>query len=524
MSAPLPVIEYWRDRIERHPLHEWLVEPQENVRPEQKLWFALYFTNFIMYFRELNQYHISYCEDRELDPRRAAISAHADEDMTHSRMFMRDLRILGWDEMLGWRPSELYRWLFLSDVNEDLRRRTTQITKLVIEAKDPLVRYAVVESIEACGNALFRHTNQPANEFAARTGQELIYWGDYHLARETGHAVDHDDHAFTDVEYDEEQREAAETRSVRIFELIDEQNSDMLYRAQETISQGGFDYRRKIHATPATQLPTIPGPEVFDFNFWPDSDAHASQKAVQDTWRGCRQALRESKHMTFFQADTIEEALAKVRFAVLYSATDTLGTPTVYKYMLPYKIPVNAQQRNINRLSKRFGRRAEMLLVDWQSLRLDEALDWPVSRTLNFIYLDSATDSHRDTRSIITHHIDVTVDPVLRYWTIATLKGLTETYASATGHLAEWVATETELDLPYMTLRLRPDKPALEDDPEAEAIEFWRLPVSADTADHGVELVTGIYDQIVARLDAMVESWDSNHYPEVWNGLDELVR
>lgn len=39
MSAPLPVIEYWRDRIEDHPLHEWLVEPQEGVNPEDSTGF-----------------------------------------------------------------------------------------------------------------------------------------------------------------------------------------------------------------------------------------------------------------------------------------------------------------------------------------------------------------------------------------------------------------------------------------------------------------------------------------------------
>jgi hypothetical protein len=518
MKQVMPVIEYWRNRIEDHPLHTWLVTPEDGVQPEQKLWFALYFTNFIMYFRELNMYHISYRDDRALDNQREAISAHADEDMTHSRMFMRDLRTLGWDDLLGWRPSELYYWLFLSEANEQLRRRTTQITKLVIEAEDPLVRFAVVESIEACGNALFRHTEKLATEYTARSGQELIYWGPFHLARETGHAVDDD--AFEEAELTEEQREAARRRAIRIFELIDEQNSDMLRLAQETISQGGFEYRRGIHAAPPRWLPTIPGPEVFDFNFWPDSDAHPSQRAVQQTWRQCRQALRESAHMKFFTAGTLEEAKAKLRFAVLYSATDTCGTPTVYKYMLPYPIPVNAQQRAINRLSKRFGRRAAMLFVDWQSLDLDAHLGWPVSRTLDFIYLDKATESHRDTRSIITHHIDVTLEPVLRYWTIVTLKGLTETYASATGRLADWVAEEAGLDLPYMTLRLRPDPPALEEDPEAEDIEFWRLPVSEQTARQGVALVTGIYEQILARLDAMVASWDRQDYPEVLRVLE----
>lgn len=522
MKQVLPVIEYWRNRIEDHPLHTWLVTPEPGVRPEQKLWFALYFTNFIMYFRELNLYHISYRDDRVLDQQREAISAHADEDMTHSRMFMRDLRTLGWDELLGWRPSQLYYWLFLSEVNESLRRRVTQITKLVIEAEHPAVRFAVVESIEACGNALFRHTTELASAFTAATGQELIYWGAFHLARETGHAVDDD--AFEEAELTEEQREAARRRAIRIFELIDEQNSDMLRLAQETLSQGGFDYRRAIHAAPPTWLPTIPGPEVFDFNFWPDTDAHPSQREVQLTWRRCRAALRNSEHMSFFTADTLEEGKAKLRYAVLYSATDTCGTPTVYKYMLPYPIPVNAQQRAINRLSKRFGRRAAMLFVDWQSLDLDAHLGWPVSRTLEFIYLDRATDSHRDTRAIITHHIDVTFEPVLRYWTIATLKGLTETYATATGELADRVAREAGLDLPYMTLRLRPDPVQLEDDPEADDLQFWRLPVSEEIAQHGVALVTGIYEQILARLDAMVESWQRQDYPEVLRVLDAASR
>jgi hypothetical protein len=513
MERILRVIDYWRNRIEDHPLHTWLVTPEELERPEQKLWFALYFTNFIMYFRELNLYHISYGAERGRDDQREAISAHADEDMTHSRLFMRDLRTLGWDELLGWRPSELYYWLFLSEVNESLRRRVTQITKLVIEAEDPAVRFAVVESIEACGNALFRHTDKLAADYQAATGRELIYWGAFHLARETGHAVDDD--AFEQMELTDEQLEAARRRAIRIFELIDEQNSDMLRLAQETISQGGFEYRRGIHAAPPRWVPTIPGPEVFDFNFWPDTDAHPSQREVQQTWRRCRAALRGSEHMKFFAADSLEEAIAKLRFAVLYSATDTCGTPTVYKYMLPYPIPVDARQRAINRLSRRFGRRAAMLFVDWQSLGLDECLEWPVSRTLEFIYLDKATDPHRDTRGIITHHIDVTVDPVLRYWTIATLKGLTETYATATGHLADRVVRETGLDLPYMTLRLRPDAVDLEPDPEADDIQFWRLAVSAQTAEQGVALVTGIYEQILRRLDAMVESWRGQDYPEV---------
>jgi hypothetical protein len=512
MQQVLKVVDEWRERIEDHPLHRWLVAEDDGVAPEDKLWFSLYFTNFIMYFRELNLYHVSYGADRQVDARRAALSAHADEDMTHSRLFMRDFKTLGWDELLDWRPSEVFHWLFSSQVNEALRRRTTAITKLYIEAQDPAVRFAVVEAVEACGNALFRHTKQVADRYTARTGRDLIYWGEYHLHRETGHAVEDDaEGEFEHLELTPRQRTAAIRRAVRAFELIDEQNSDMLRLAQETLSQGGFAERRHRFARPPSEVEAVEGPETFDYNFWPTAP-HPSQLDIAATLQRCVRRVHDSGALSFFDVEDTREALARLRLALLFIATDTTGTPTVYRYMVPYPFPTTPEERAINRLAKRFGQRAPMLYVDWASLGLDDRLDWPVSRTLEFIYLDRATESHRDLRAVITHHIDVTTDPVLRYWTIVALKALTATYAEAIGNLAARAEKEISRPLPYLSLKLNPDRPDLEPDPEADAVRFEAIPVDADTAARAIALIEEIHGAVQRRLDGMIESGRRGDY------------
>jgi hypothetical protein len=153
-----------------------------------------------------------------------------------------------------------------------------------------------------------------------------------------------------------------------------------------------------------------------------------------------------------------------------------------------------------------------MLYVDWASLRLDELLQWPVSRTLEFIYLDRATETHRDLRAVITHHIDATTTPVLRYWTIVALKALTATYAEAIGTLAARAEKDISRPLPYLSLKLNATRPELEPDPEADAVKFETLPLDEETADRAVALIEEIYTAVQRRLDAMIESAGRHEY------------
>jgi hypothetical protein len=98
------LFEYWAKRIEQHPLHEWLEDFGDEDNPSDRLAFGLYFLNFIMYFRELNLYHIKY-----KDPATSlekALCEHAFEDHTHSRLFMLDVRRLDWPKNLQMTASQ----------------------------------------------------------------------------------------------------------------------------------------------------------------------------------------------------------------------------------------------------------------------------------------------------------------------------------------------------------------------------------------------------------------------------------
>ena len=56
-----------------------------------------------------------------------------------------------------------------------------EILELCVASCDPLVRYALVTSIEGAGRAFFTMTSEVATELEKRTGQAYRYFGRYHL-------------------------------------------------------------------------------------------------------------------------------------------------------------------------------------------------------------------------------------------------------------------------------------------------------------------------------------------------------
>lgn len=519
MRQVLQVIEKWGERIEAHRLHTWLSEPNDEITDEQKLWFSLYFTNFIMYFRELNLHHISYGAERSRDPLRAALSQHADEDMTHSRFFMKDFRTLGMDEVLGWQPSQVIHWLASSRVNEPLRDRTSELTSLVVGAGEPAILYPVVEAIETCGHSLFTHTSVLAERIAQRSGKPLIYWGHHHLERETGHAVETGtDELFHDLVLSPAQREDATRRVIRVFEIIEAQNSDMMRLAQETISQGGFATRSRLHTAPVMPAPAVEGDELWDFHFWPDVP-HANQQPAIDALARHVSAVREMTSSSLFTDTGIEDTLTKLRLFTLFLAFDVTGAPAAYQRLIAYRAPHDARMRAINRLTSRFGRRSTMIYTDWSALELDELLDWNASRTLEFLYLDEETEVCRELRNTIVGYIDRDLSPLNRYWTMLAFKAGTDAYAGSLREMALRVEQAYNIKLPYLAQRRNPELPDLEPDPEADAIRFELLPVDSQEGAELAGIVDDISEGIRANLRNLERTFMARERPELHRPL-----
>ncbi len=523
MQAVLRVIADLRAEIEEHPLHRWLIAQDDGIAAENKLWFSLYFANFIMYFRELNLYHVGYAEENVTnEPRKLALTAHGMEDATHSRLFMRDFKTLEWDKLLPWKPSEVFYWLFSSEVNRQLRRRTVTLAKLYIEAEDPAVRYAVVEAVEACGNALFRHTNVLAERYKRGKNKDLVYWGAHHLARETGHAVAHnEEHLFSTLELTPAQRAEAISKARRAFALIDEQNSHMLELAQDTISHGGFHHHRLSPertlvlpaASPAHWRGFRVSPDAYGVRFWPQNP-HKTQRPLVERIVRFAGELRTHEMLAFLRPTDLKTAIARLRKLLLFYATDAAGTPTFYRHMVAFAHPKSAEERALNRIACSFGTRSELLYQDWRALQLDECLAWPTSRTLEFIYLDPATETHRDLRAIITHHIDVTQDPFLRYWTVVALKAMSGAYSEECARLACFVEDKLGIKLPYLSQRQVP-RVGLPNDAEADAVHFEERELSSETVNAAQSAIERIARGARVRSQCLLTSAQNREYPEL---------
>lgn len=525
MQNVLDTVKERTHRIEDHPLHGWLSESDKHIEDERKLWFCMYFVNFIMYFRELNLYHISYGADRSRDPLRGALSRHADEDMTHSRLFMKDFCTLGMDKTLRWQPSQVLYWMASSPINDPLRRRTSELTKVVVSTEDPKILYPVVESFEACGHALFKHTAVLAERITHKTGLPLIYWGQHHLERETGHAVETgEDLLFRDLQLTTEQRHEATHKVIRVFELIEEQNSDMLRLAQETISQGSFAIRSRLHTRPQTSVPVLrckhepPNAKRYNFNFLPDRP-HPSQKPIVDALRQQVSAIDAYKRSEIFQDRGLDDIIAKLRLYTLFFSSDITGSRTAYRYLMPIPSPKNAIERAVNRLTQRFGHRAQMMYVDWQSLMLDRALSWPTSRMLEFVYLDAHTEACRDLRNTIVRHVDRKASALHTYWTIVAIKTFTHSFSEPMRQLAKQAEHGFGLDLPYLMQRRNPEPLLLEPDPEADAVQLETIPVSDAMRNELVVAVNDIGNSLRAVVDAMEDALEHRTYPEIYQPL-----
>jgi hypothetical protein len=507
MRQVMHVVDAFRDWIEDHPLQQWLIDESDGASPEQKLWAGLFSTIFIMRFSEMNRYHVSYGDPDGLDPQRRTLSLHAAEDTTHSRLFLQDFCTLGWNERLDWRPSEVLHWLFTSEVTEGFRRRTELMTNLMISQPDPAVRYAMVEAIEAAGNALFRRTAQVANRYSAATGKDLVYWGEHHLALEDGHVVGDED-VFENLVLSPAQRNAAVHGAARVFELFDEQNSEMLTLAQETLSQGGFESRRARYAPPAGPAP-VGGVQHLPL-LVRSADLHPSQRPIHASLQRCVEAVRRSAALSFFKADTPEEALARLRLGLLFMAPGAGAAVATNRYTATFPRPVNAAERAINRLARRTEPRAPWFYADWASLDLDNQLGWSFAQTLEFVHLHPLTEASRDLRAVIHHYLASTSDPVLRYWTLVTVETLAGACLDEVRPLARQVEEQAGLSLPYLTRKLSAGRAAgtrhLEDDPAADALRFEALPVEVGVTEEAVAIVEEISSLMLRELSVLPEA------------------
>lgn len=177
----LNVIETKKVRFAQASLFQFMQD--RSISPLQRLGFAPCIAHFIMSFGDLNKY--VFRDESSTDLIQSLINEHTYEDDHHWHWFLRDLQMLGFDRSQSFVDTLRFLWSNETCITRQLAYRLSAYT---LNA-EPIVKMAAIEAIEATGNILFGYTTQVAQELQSITKQEYIYFGKFHLAVETGHAV-----------------------------------------------------------------------------------------------------------------------------------------------------------------------------------------------------------------------------------------------------------------------------------------------------------------------------------------------
>ncbi|MFC5743016.1 hypothetical protein [Dyella tabacisoli] len=214
----------------------------DSISPEQRLGFMPGFAFFIMAFGDLNKYVLR--TDNPLDACQEQVNMHTLEDDHHWPWYLEDLQKLGYD-----RPTTMVESLrdLWSDEHRQARLLMYRMCAMV-DGANGTERLAIIEAIEETGHVLFSLTARLAHAIHGRTGTDLRYCGDFHLALESGHAQNGDHAELARISLSEDLRLRCLTLVDQVFEAF----TAWTYEAADHIRRASAD---KLFIPPAITAP-----------------------------------------------------------------------------------------------------------------------------------------------------------------------------------------------------------------------------------------------------------------------------
>lgn len=463
MKSVLKLVQAEAKRLAAHPLFtEWLANPSISARG--KLSFCPAAIDFVMGFRDLNLYYVRYPEPQDALER--TLNEHAAEDATHASLFLQDWEILGVDAQLGWTPRELY-WFITSDDTLEARRLDFELASMVHRNRDPRMRFAIIESMEAAGNVFFRATVPIAAELQRQGLRELPYFGEYHLARETGHLQAGGEKLFFAEALSDADRGKANALVLRTFAIFHAHFRAWERYARRVVSgerpaspaQAGRAAAAAVRATPAvdvTQALSMAHP-MHPTGYGAELTEHL-HAAYDRLWRMPFYSwIRTGPHRGF---------APMVRSFLLQWVVDNWTCADWFVLDTPYPRPTTPLERGINRLSTLYAAEMNRRFVEWETLDFDARTGWTPRDALAHYWLDPDVEDHRavfaDLRKLTLDH----PSPVARYWILKGFVRFGDALMHSLGHAmaVNGVPADDFVGFAGHPERLHPDLP-----PDVEA-------------------------------------------------------
>ncbi|HJL17467.1 MAG TPA: hypothetical protein RMH99_17490 [Sandaracinaceae bacterium LLY-WYZ-13_1] len=498
------VLKHIRERAEglaRHRLFtEWI--ERDDVEPRQKLLFMPEAIDFVMGFRDFNEYYVVYPEPADALER--ALTAHAHEDATHSRLFLEDWRALAIDDLLGWAPRDLYWWMTCEETQES-RRLDFELISLVYHEPDPRLRFPIIESMEAAGHVFFQRTVPVVEALAATTGRDYPYFGRYHLERESGHLQNADERAFHEVRLSPAERARALGLVRRVFEIF-ERHFDRWERLARAIRDGRWDVDPRAQGRASADVRADASADVSRFmSLTHPADATGTVAELKALRQASFDALWDTPFHRWVREAWPGDFGRMVRYFLLQWVVDNWTCADYFVFDTPYAEPLAPVERGINRLSSLYASEMKRRYVEWETLAFDDFTGWTPAEALAHYWLDEGVEKNRrlfaDLRKLTFRY----PKPLHRYWILKCFVRFGDALMHSLGVAMRRarVADEVFPVFAGSPERLHPDLPP---DPEAdEAIaRLERQPVCPEDERIIRAIVAETHRQEARRSDA---SW-----------------
>ena len=468
------------EAISRHALFDWL--SNDKVSARDRLAIAPAGAFFIMQFRDLNRWVLRFTEPRT--EYEWVINLGTLEDEKHSRLFLEDWLKLDLDTRLGWRNIDVLWWLFLSPDQEVFRRSGIEFIRLAVDDDDEaLIRFGHSEAGEATGHVMLSNTAQVAAELSNQTGLEYRYFGSHHLNLESGH-VANTEGVFETVVLDPNQRERAGESCARMFGIF------------ENIF-GGFLHYATTHIDAGTS-PSRPHVASIAGDDWSAPSLEIHPRDARDTEmlrhiEAHKQRLRTHPFYEWLRQDHHSPTERLRRFIPMW-VMDILGYRDLNRYALTYAHPRSVAEHAVNAWASRLSDHSGLFLLDWQALELDQVLGYPASGALEWLFLDTDMELHRQNMMEFAKIALRHRDPALRWWMIVALESAGEEFFAQTRPLALAVEAETGQRLDYLAGRHDPPVAARTGSSTAPA------PLTNDQLELAMNVTSHVFDSMERQL------------------------
>lgn len=487
-----------RAQVSSHPFFVWL--NSDDVALEDRFVFSPVMIDFIMGFADMNKWFLSYAEpENELEH---GINEHTEEDRTHSRLFYDNWYTLNLKDTRGWPCTKTLWWLFESNDAAIVRRFGMDVLDLAVNYPEPLVRFAMMEAIEICGDVFFANTAPIAQALTDTTGERHDYYGHYHRERETGH-LHTNEIAFRKAELTAEQRAQSELVVDRVFDNFLKVLDRLLSYAQRAVADApglarDLEDEYLLAVTPAAKLgqPAAPSTDCAT-----SAVIATSHVPLLRLLQARKERLRAHPFLAWLRDSDDATDLEKLQRFVGIWGVDIVGYKDFNELVLRYSEPSSLAERHINRWTEELATHNVLYLQDFRALRLDGILRWDMGEAVAFYFLSEQTEVHRCNMAKVKKYAMKYKQPALRWWLMKALETSGEPLFECTTSIAERVEREEGITLNYWTGRHYLAHPRREADPELEQFSPLAQPIFASDSEVVMAIINTVFDNLHEQFD-----------------------